>query len=253
MRRARRSSRRSPRPTRRSRIRRSAPPTTSSAAATSPGRISGRRPIGSSSSAAQAAGGDGEVLVRRHRSRGPVRGHSAARRRRGTRSGAPMQMPGRGLRGHRAPHARGRQPRHAGRPRASACRNTTSTGRLRRVPKTFKARIPKGATDGQRLRLRGQGRQGRERRAQRRPVPQHRAASAPAVPRRRPRPLPRPAARAVGGGARRRPSRCRRSAGAVNLKVPPGTARGTQAAPREARACPSRAAARATCTRSCRS
>ncbi len=30
-------------------------------------------------------------------------------------------------------------------------------GRLRRVPKTITARIPKGATDGQRLRLRGQG------------------------------------------------------------------------------------------------
>lgn len=33
-------------------------------------------------------------------------------------------------------------------------------GRLRRVPRTFKARIPKGATDGQRLRLRGQGGKG---------------------------------------------------------------------------------------------
>ena len=34
-------------------------------------------------------------------------------------------------------------------------------GRLRRVERTFKARIPKGATDGQRLRLRGQGGKGR--------------------------------------------------------------------------------------------
>lgn len=33
-------------------------------------------------------------------------------------------------------------------------------GRLRRVPRTFKARIPKGATDGQRLRLRGKGGKG---------------------------------------------------------------------------------------------
>jgi len=33
-------------------------------------------------------------------------------------------------------------------------------GRMRRVPKTIKARIPKGATDGQRLRLRGQGGKG---------------------------------------------------------------------------------------------
>lgn len=33
-------------------------------------------------------------------------------------------------------------------------------GRLRHVPKTLKARIPKGATDGQRLRLRGQGGKG---------------------------------------------------------------------------------------------
>jgi curved DNA-binding protein len=33
-------------------------------------------------------------------------------------------------------------------------------GRLRRVPKKIKARIPKGATDGQRLRLRGQGGKG---------------------------------------------------------------------------------------------
>jgi len=31
---------------------------------------------------------------------------------------------------------------------------------MRRVPKTIKARIPKGATDGQRLRLRGQGGKG---------------------------------------------------------------------------------------------
>jgi curved DNA-binding protein len=33
-------------------------------------------------------------------------------------------------------------------------------GNVRRVPKTIKARIPKGATDGQRLRLRGQGGKG---------------------------------------------------------------------------------------------
>jgi curved DNA-binding protein len=33
-------------------------------------------------------------------------------------------------------------------------------GRMRRVPKSIKARIPKGATDGQRLRLRGQGGKG---------------------------------------------------------------------------------------------
>ena len=33
-------------------------------------------------------------------------------------------------------------------------------GRVRRVPKTIKARVPKGATDGQRLRLRGQGGKG---------------------------------------------------------------------------------------------
>ena len=33
-------------------------------------------------------------------------------------------------------------------------------GRMRRVPKTIKARIPRGATDGQRLRLRGQGGKG---------------------------------------------------------------------------------------------
>ena len=33
-------------------------------------------------------------------------------------------------------------------------------GSVRRVPKTIKARIPKGATDGQRLRLRGQGGKG---------------------------------------------------------------------------------------------
>jgi curved DNA-binding protein len=33
-------------------------------------------------------------------------------------------------------------------------------GRLRHVPKTIKARIPKGASDGQRLRLRGQGGKG---------------------------------------------------------------------------------------------
>jgi curved DNA-binding protein len=33
-------------------------------------------------------------------------------------------------------------------------------GRMTRVPKTVKARIPKGATDGQRLRLRGQGGKG---------------------------------------------------------------------------------------------
>jgi curved DNA-binding protein len=34
-------------------------------------------------------------------------------------------------------------------------------GSVRRAPKTIKARIPKGATDGQRLRLRGQGGKGR--------------------------------------------------------------------------------------------
>jgi curved DNA-binding protein len=34
------------------------------------------------------------------------------------------------------------------------------SGLMRRVPRSFKARIPKGATDGQRLRLRGQGGKG---------------------------------------------------------------------------------------------
>ena len=33
-------------------------------------------------------------------------------------------------------------------------------GHARTVPKTIKARIPRGATDGQRLRLRGQGGKG---------------------------------------------------------------------------------------------
>ncbi len=52
-----------------------------------------------------------------------------------------------------------------------ACRGTTvdlnlavpqydEHGRLHRVPQSFKARIPKGATDGQRLRLRGKGGKG---------------------------------------------------------------------------------------------
>src|SRR5205814_9880341 len=35
-----------------------------------------------------------------------------------------------------------------------------ANGAIRRVPKTIKARIPRGATDGQRLRLRGQGGKG---------------------------------------------------------------------------------------------
>ena len=68
-----------------------------------------------------------------------------------------------------------------------------------RVPHAFTARIPKGATDGQRLRLPGKGGKGFN---GGRSVSQHRAASARLVPCQRPRPLSGSAADAMGSRAR---------------------------------------------------
>jgi hypothetical protein len=72
-------------------------------------------------------------------------------------------------------------------------------GRLRRVPHAFKARVPKGATDGQRLRVPGKGGKGLERRPQWRSLPEHHVATACALPGQRSRSVYGPATRAVGG------------------------------------------------------
>ena len=76
-------------------------------------------------------------------------------------------------------------------------------GYMRRVPRSFKARIAKGASEGQRLRLPGKGGKGLERRARRGSVSDHSSVAAPAVSRQRPRSLHRYAARTVGSCAGR--------------------------------------------------
>jgi curved DNA-binding protein len=98
-------------------------------------------------------------------------------------------------------------------------------GRMRRAPKTIKARIPKGATDGQRLRLRGQGGKG---------VNGGRDGDLYLNIALRPHPLFRPSGHdlfldlplapweAALGATVEVPT----LSGAVNLKVPPGTAAG---------------------------
>ena len=82
-----------------------------------------------------------------------------SRGRRGARGGAPMAIPGEDFEvtvhlsledAHRGTQVE----LQLGMPEIDA------DGRVRHVPKTIKARIPKGATDGQRLRLRGQGGKG---------------------------------------------------------------------------------------------
>ena len=94
----------------------------------------------------------------------------------------------------------------------------------------FEVDIPPGVRDGQRIRLAGEGGAGAGGgppgdlflRVRLRPHPRFRV--------RRPRPLHRPAGRAVGGGARRRRSRCRRSTAPRACKVPPGLLLRPQAA-----------------------
>ena len=93
------------------------------------------------------------------------------------------------------------------------------------------ARIPKGATDGLRLRLRGQGGKGHNGGADGDLYLNIAAASARALPSHGARPLPGPSAHAVGSGARRH----RRGADARWRGAPEGSAeydRGAEAAAR---------------------
>ena len=77
----------------------------------------------------------------------------------------------------------------------------------------FEVNIPPGVRDGQRIRLAGEGGRGMGGGPSGDLFLRVRHQAAPALPRRGPRPLRRPAGHPVGGGARRRRSRCRRSTG----------------------------------------
>ena len=220
------ASRRWARPTRRSRTPRSARRTTASAAMRR-ARRSSRRPTG----AAFGAGGP----------QGPFGG--------GARSFEDIDLSdlfasfGAG---------RGRRSRHRTRARTATSRRTSSSRSTRRSTaassSSSRARcssattarcaacraasacgFPSGVTDGQVLRVPGQGRQGPARRAGRRPLPRHPRRAAPAVPRRRPRPHDGPAARAVGSRARHE----HRGADAGR----PGHAQGAPRHARPARSC----------------
>ena len=97
------------------------------------------------------------LLVRRPRPRRPVRGAGREARRRARRTD--RACPGRTTKS--PPTSPWRRPTAA--PRSSsnlAVPEFDDKGRVRRVSRTFKVRIPKGATDGQRLRLAGKGGKG---------------------------------------------------------------------------------------------
>ena len=149
-----RASRKWARPMRRSRIRTSALPMTSSDSSV---RASEFRPPPRTADAIRRRGG-------RLRRNGSGRSSSAGRPDAGAPAAAGRAGDARaGRRAHRADHAGGRRPGHT--PESRSHDDGIHQGRTpRRVPRIVKARIPRGATEGQSLRL-----PGRAARHQRRP------------------------------------------------------------------------------------
>ncbi len=95
-----------------------------------------------------------------------------------------------------------------------------------RVSRTFRVRIPKGAEDGQRLRLAGKGGAVAERRARRRPLRRARAAAASAAIASTAATCTSTCRSRLGKPCSARASKCRPRAATVELNVPAGTAAG---------------------------
>ena len=200
------ASRRSPRPTRSCATRTSARATTGSARTGGPARTS-RAPPGFGRLRGLRRGFGGVEDVRVEFGGGRLqrllrRALRTPRPRAARRSGV------RRLLDCAAPTRRPCSSSRSRRPRAAASGGSRSAD-----GRDFEVNIPRGVRDGQRIRLAGEGEPGVGRRPAGRPLPARAPAAAPALPRRRARPLRRPAGRALGGRARRRRSRCRRSTG----------------------------------------
>ena len=106
-------------------------------------------------------------------------------------------------------------------------RRIDHAGRARRAAHATRSTIPAGVTDGQRIRLAGQGGQGTRRRRRRATCTWSCGSRpAPALPGRGPRPPRRPAAHAVGGGPGARRSLSTRPAARPRCRVPAGTSSG---------------------------
>ena len=221
----RRSSRRWRKPTKRSRIPKSARPTTSSAP-TGPARTSARRPIGASNSRRGKAAFEDIDLA-------DLFAGLAGRQGRG---GAP-------------PCAIGRWPAATTRPSCASPSSRRSTARkidlelsalewdpdggVRRVPHRVRTRIPRGVTNGEKLRVPGKGGKGIERRARRRPLSRHRS--------RRPSAVSRPARTSTsicrwrhGRRCSARASSCPRPPARSRSRCPRARARGSSCACRAA-------------------
>ena len=99
-------------------------------------------------------------------------------------------------------------------------------GFAHRVPHRIKVRIPKGVTDGQKLRVPGKGGKGMHGGRDGDLYLDIQVQTAPAVSRRRSGPLRRSSAGAVGSGARHQRADAH-AGGAVTLKVPPARVPGS--------------------------
>ena len=156
-----------------------------------------------------------------------------------------------GLRGHGSDHARRGAPRHRGEPRSHDRAASTATGRAPRAEADQGAHSQRaGRRAG--AAIAGAGRKGHQRRRRRRRVSQHRAAPAPALPR-------RAGATSISTCRSRRgrrrsapPSRCRRSPARSSSRCRRARRQGSSCDSRAA-ACPTPTAAQATSSPSCRS
>ena len=156
------------------------------------------------------------------------------------------------LRGRRPHLVRPGVPRYRSATSTSARSNGMPDGTSRRVPHRVKARIPRGVTDGEKLRVPGKGGKGVRGGPDGDLYLDIEVRRASGVSRRWPGPVRRPAARAVGSGARHQRAaaharRCRVAQGAARHARRPATAPG---GPRHRRAARGRPAIS---TRSCAS
>jgi curved DNA-binding protein len=167
----------------------------------------------------------------------------------GRRAGEPPDSR-RGLRGRGPPHPRGRASRHAGRPEPAGS-GVFAGRRGAPRPEDDQGANPEGRDRRPAPAAARAGREGHKRRARRRSLPRHPAASARALPADGHDlylDLPLAPWEAALGATVEVPT----LDGAVNLKIPPGRRRDASCDSAR-RACPSPAAERAISTRSCRS